>query len=498
MTVTSYDPATGRANGGVEETPEHGVAAAVARANAAAPHVAAVPPAERRDWLRAVAAALEEHQGELVSLADSETALGTTRLEGEVLRAAGQLRFYGEVAAEGSYLAAALDEPAGAAPALARVNQPLGPVAVFGAGNFPFAFGLLGNDFGSALAAGCPVVAKAHPAHPLLSVRLAELATRALAQAGAPDGVLETVTGLRAGIDLVRSDGIAAVAFTGSQSGGMALWKAAAERTRVVPVYAEMGTVNPVVITRAAVHRLDEIAAGLAGSFTLGHGQFCTKPGLALAPHGSGAAEAVAKALRAAAPHPVMLTEGIAAAVRAGLEEIAAAGGRVIEEAGGDGDGWTAPAAVVEAPLAALMPGSRLLEECFGPVVIVAEYGDDEELVAVLTRLQGALAASVMTGGPGDDDPRTGALVRTLADRVGRVAVDDWPTGVAYSWAQQHGGPWPSTTDPRSTSVGAAALDRFVRPVTYQSVPDPWLPPALRASNPWRLPRRINGALRPA
>ncbi|MQY10088.1 Alpha-ketoglutaric semialdehyde dehydrogenase [Streptomyces sp. RB5] len=493
MSITSYDPTTGLPGGTIEETPPDEVTAAVARSAAAAPWVAGAAPAERRGWLYAVAAALEEHRGELAALAQSETALGLPRLEGEVLRAAGQLRFYADVAVEGSYLAATLDEATATAPALARVNQPLGPVAVFGASNFPFAFGLLGNDFASALAAGCPVVAKAHPAHPLLSARLAALAADALERAGAPLGTLSTVTGMQAGIDLVRADEITAVAFTGSQGGGMALWRAAGERERVIPVYAEMGTVNPVVVTPAAVSRTAEVAAGLAGSFTLGNGQFCTKPGLALAPAGSGFAAAVAQALRAVAPDPVMLTSPIAAAVRAGLGELTAAGGRPVETAGGEGDGWRAPAAVLEADAAALVPGSRLLAECFGPVVIVAEYRDQTELASILDRLQGALAASVITAGA--DDPHAPALVRTLSAKVGRVMVDDWPTGVAYTWAQQHGGPWPSTTDPRTTSVGAAALDRFVRPVTYQSIPDAWLPPALQPANPWHLPRRINGTV---
>ena len=202
-------------------------------------------PRQRRDWLHAVAAALEENTAELVELAEVETALGDTRLTSEVSRAAGQLRFYGDVAAEGSYLAATLDRPTSTTPGLARVNQPLGPVAVFGASNFPFAFGVLGNDFGSALAAGCPVVPKSHPAHPLLSDRLAEVARAALLDAGAPDGSLEMVVGYDAGLALVRDEGVAALAFTGSQAAGLALWRIANERRTVIPTYAGMGTVDP-------------------------------------------------------------------------------------------------------------------------------------------------------------------------------------------------------------------------------------------------------------
>lgn len=496
MTLTSYDPRTGRPAGEVAESTPEQVAQTLARAATAAPAVAAASPRERRGWLRAVADALEADLAGLVALADAETALGEARLEGEVRRTAGQLRFYGDVAAEGSYLSATIDHATGTTPALARVNQPLGPVAVFGASNFPFAFGVLGNDFGSALAAGCPVVAKAHPAHPRLSERLVALAAEALRAAGAPDGTLGAVAGMRAGADLVRADAVAAVAFTGSQAGGLALWRLANERERVVPVYAEMGTVNPVVVTPAAARsRMDDIASGFVASFTLGAGQFCTKPGLLLAPAGAGAAAAVARALREAAPSPVMLTEGIARAARRGIEELAAAGATVVAETDGHGPGWSAPAAVLETRVSALVPGSRLLEECFGAVVVVAEYDDRAALADTVAGLQGALAAAVMTDGT-DADPDAADLLGLLAPKVGRVMVDDWPTGVAFTWAQQHGGPWPATSDPRSTSVGAAALDRFVRPVSYQSVPDGWLPPALRADDPWRLPRRVDGVLR--
>jgi NADP-dependent aldehyde dehydrogenase len=488
VTEISHDPRTGRVNGEVAESTADEVRAAVTAASTAAPATAAVPPAVRRDWLAAIADALEAELDELVALADAETALGTTRLAGEVQRAAGQLRFYGEVAADGGYLGAAIDT---VGQRLARVNVALGPVAVFGASNFPLGFGVLGNDTASALAAGCPVVVKAHPAHPLLSRRLAELAHAALAAAGAPTGAFGMVVGAQAGVDLVRAPEIAAVAFTGSQAGGLALWRIANEREVVIPVYAEMGTVNPVVVTQAAAGRMAEIATGFVGSFTLGAGQFCTKPGLLLAPAGAAAAQEVAKALRAAGPAPIMLTSAIADAVRSGVDELVAAGGRLVDVVEPSGAGWSAPAAVIEADSAALRPGSRLLAECFGPVVVVAEYDGAPERDAVLARLQGALAASLVTDGPGD--PEGAELARRLAGRVGRVVVDGWPTGVAYTWAQQHGGPWPATSAPAATSVGAAALDRFVRPVAFQDVPDAWLPPPVQDANPWRVPRRIDG-----
>lgn len=496
MSVVSYDPATGHENGRLEDSTPEEVAAALARAVGAAGEVAGTAPAVRRAWLAAVAEALEAQADDLVALADSETGLGRARLEAELARTAGQLRFYGDVAAEGSFLGVTIDQARDAQPFLARVRMPLGPVAVFGASNFPFAFSVLGNDTASAIAAGCPVVVKAHPAHPLLSHALARLARQALAAGGAPAGLFALVSGHQAGVDLVRAPETAAVAFTGSQAGGLALWRLANERERVVPVFAEMGTVNPVVVTPGAVPRLAEIAAGFVGSFTLGSGQYCTKPGLMLVPAGSGAADAVAAALREASPRPVMLTAGIAAAVRAGLDDLVAAGAEVVGLVEAGPDGWSAPAAVLGATLEQVRPGSRLLEECFGAVALVVEYADEDELADALGRLQGSLAGSVFTAdGP---DETAGRVVALLAPQVGRVTVDDWPTGVAYTWAQQHGGPWPATSAPAATSVGAAALDRFVRPVAYQSARDEWLPPAARSDNPWSLPRRVDGVLQAA
>ena len=493
----SHDPRTGEALGQVPGTPPDEVEAALSRAADAAPAVAATSPAERAGWLRALADAIEDPATapRLVALADRETALGEPRLSGELARVAAQLRFYAEVAQEGSWLRATVDHPTQTTPWLGRVQQPLGPVAVFGASNFPFAFGVLGNDTASALAAGCPVVAKAHPAHPLLSVELGRLATEALGEAGAPVGAFGLVAGFSAGTALVTSRHTAAVAFTGSQQGGLALWRLANERDVVIPVFAEMGTVNPVVLTHAGAARLGEVASGFVGSFTLSAGQFCTKPGLLLAPAGSGAADALGRALEAASPRGWLLTEGIARAAATGVEELVAAGARVVAQVPMADDGWAAPTTVLSVPADALGRGSRLLEECFGAVALVVEYTDDEELRSALAVLPGSLAATVITGGA--DDPDASFAVETLTRTVGRVTVNDWPTGVAFTWAQQHGGPWPATSDPRATSVGAAALDRFVRPVAYQSVDDAWLPAPARADNPWRLPRRVDGALEP-
>ncbi|HVU90953.1 MAG TPA: aldehyde dehydrogenase family protein [Jatrophihabitans sp.] len=466
------------------------VDAAVTAASGAAAAFADTPPKTVAGWLDAIADAVLAAREELAELADAETGLGPERLTGEVERTANQLRFYGSVAREGSYLGATLDT---APVALARVQRPLGPVAVFGASNFPFAFGVLGHDTGSAIASSNPVVAKGHPAHPGLSRRLAGLAADALQSAGAPAGTFGLVTGFDAGTELVRHPGIKAVAFTGSERGGTALWRLANERAErgaaVIPVYAEMGTVNAVVVTPgAASSRADSVAGGFVESFTLGMGQFCTKPGLLLAPAGAGLPAAVAAAV-AARPGGVLLTEAIADACRDGVDRLVAAGATV-RARGADGNrGWAATATVLEVPASALTAGSPLLAEVFGPVALVVEYRDAAELDAVIAQLPGALAAGVQAA----DDEDVAVLVAALGAKVGRVVFNGWPTGVATTWAQQHGGPWPATTVPSATSVGAAALGRFLRPVAYQGLPDAALPPALRAANPWGIPRRVDG-----
>lgn len=491
---TSWDPRTGHAAGKAPTSTTEEVESTLAAAARSAEAVAATSPQDRAQWLHSIADALEAPgtAAELVALADRETALGEPRLSGELARTASQLRFYASVAQEGSYLRATLDHATATSPALARVQVPLGPVAVFGASNFPFAFGVVGNDTASALAAGCPVVAKAHPAHPLLSALLAHVVVGALEAAGAPAGTFGLVAGFSAGTAIVTSRHTAAVGFTGSQRGGLALWRAANEREVVIPVYAEMGTVNPVVVTAAAAAaRMPEIARGAVGSFTLGSGQFCTKPGLLLAPSGSGAAAQVAAALQEAQPAGWHLTGPIAAAAEDGLADLVRAGARLVAQTPGPPSGWAATPTVVSARPSDLRRGSRLLEECFGPVLVVAEYADSAELDDVLAELQGCLVASVMSDGT--DDPDVAPLLHRLARLAGRVSVNDWPTGVAWTWAQQHGGPWPATSVPAATSVGAAALDRFTRPVTYQGVPDAALPPPLQADNPWRLPRRVDG-----
>lgn len=465
----------------------------VSAAAGAAAQLASLAPSVRAGFLQALADALIDHAPVLAALAQEETGLGLPRLDGEIARTANQLRFYAEVCIEGSWLDATLDFATETAPDLRRVQTSLGPVAVFGASNFPFAFGTLGNDTASALAAGSPVVVKGHPAHPKTHDALMHLAVQALTEAGAPAGTLGAVTGLTAGQQLVLADEIAAVAFTGSEAGGMALHRLAGTRTNPIPVYAEMGTVNAVVLTTSAVDRLAELAQGCLGSFTLGLGQFCTKPGLILAPADSGFAARLSAELHAAPPAGVLLTVGIHDAFATGIQDLLAAGAQVAARTD-DATPIGPSVYVLTADASLLHSGSALLRECFGPVVLVVEYADEFQRDALIAALPGALTASVMTGE--SPDPEVAELVGLLAPKVGRVSVNAWPTGVATTWAQQHGGPWPATTDAAATSVGAGALNRFTRPVAYQGVPAAALPMPLRDRNLWRIVRRVDGRVR--
>ena len=493
---TGHDPRTGTAHSEVPHTSLEEAARVVAAAAGSAPLIASTAPAVRATWLESIAASMEKHADELVALADAETALGEARLAGELAKTAASLRFYGSIAVDGAFLQATIDSVGDPAPLdLRRMRLPVGPIAVFGASNFPFAFGVLGHDTASAIAAGCPVVVKVHSAQPRLGVRLGEIARAAAAESGAPAGLFAVVLGRSAGLALVDAAPIAAVAFTGSQSGGMALVQRANQRLRPIPVFAEMGTVNPAVVTPAAARaRMRDVAEGFAASFMMGTGQFCTKPGLLLAPAGSGVSIQVAAAL-GDQPAGWLLTEAMASDFSRGRTSLIEAGALVAGEGKSHPAGFAAVPTVFTARVEDLTPGSPLLEECFGPAAVVVEYADLDQLRDVLARLQPSLAAAIASAGA--DDADLPWLVQQLSAQAGRVVVDGWPTGVANSWAQNHGGPWPATSRPDATSVGAAALDRFTRPVAFQGTPDAALPPALQAANPWAVPRRVNGRTSP-
>lgn len=453
----------------------------------AAPGWAAAPPATRAAALTSVAAALEDARADLVALAGAETNLGAARLDGELTRTTFQLSMFADLVRAGAQYDARIDRPdpgwpTGPRPDLRRYRTATGPVLVFAASNFPFAFSVAGGDTASAWAAGCPVVVKAHPGHPRLSRRTAE----AIRAAGLPDGVFGLVEGEDAGVAALRHPGIAAAAFTGSQRGGLALARIAAERPVPIPFYAEMGSVNPSVVTpRAADARGDEIVQGYAASLTLGAGQFCTNPGLLFAP--AALADRLARRVRDV-PDAPMLNDRIRSAFTAGADALAARPG--VRRLVWPGDASSTAPRLLAMDLDAFkadVPAAA--EECFGPLGLVVAYERLPDLTGVLAALPGQLTASLHA--EPDEAADLAALAAVLAGRAGRVLWNQWPTGVSVTHAMQHGGPYPATTAPSTTSVGTAAIDRFLRPVAFQGWPRELLPPPLRDDNPWNVPQDV-------
>jgi NADP-dependent aldehyde dehydrogenase len=459
----------------------------------------------RAAFLRTAAEELEAARDALVETADAETALGPVRLTGELARTCYQLRAFAGIVDEGAFLDVVVDHPDDTAtppvPDLRRYKVPLGVVAVYSASNFPFAFSVPGGDTASALAAGCPVVVKAHPDHPALSELVAAVLRRAAARHGVPAGVVGLVHGFDAGVELVRHPLVAAAGFTGSVRGGRALFDAAAARPVPIPFHGELGSLNPVVVTEAAAgERAEAIGAGLAGSMTLGVGQFCVKPGLVLAPAGA-AGDRLVKSLTDAVSDTeagVLLDRRMRDAFVAGVTERAQLPDVESPVTPGAGGEHTVSAGFLTVPAGRLTAEGEhdlLLEECFGPVTVVARYQDDAEARAVLSRLPGNLTATVqLSEEEARGEGRGAEILAELTPLAGRVLVNGWPTGVAVAPAQHHGGPYPATTS-TSTSVGGTAIERWLRPVVYQNTPEALLPPELRDDNPLGLPRRFNGAL---
>lgn len=465
-------------------------------AAAAAPVWRRADASTRAAWLRAAADALDAHTDELVAIADDETRLGETRLRGEVGRTTGQLRLFAAVVEEGSYLELTVDDADPSAtpprPELRRILTGVGPVAVFAASNFPFAFSVAGGDTASALAAGNPVIVKAHSGHPRLSERTAAIVATALEAAGAPRGSLGLVEGREAGNALVRHPVIQAAGFTGSLSGGRALFDLANGRPDPIPFYGELGSVNPVVITPAALAaRGETLAQGLVGSFTLGVGQFCTKPGVVFVPAGGGFEELVAGFVAGAAGGP-LLTDRITDAFPSGVAHLESDPSVTVVAHGLPAeDGAARPVVLSTDASAVAARPATLLEECFGPVTLLVRYSSSEDLLAALDAVPGSLTATLHSE-PGDD---VAAVLSVLERTAGRVLFAGWPTGVAVTWSQHHGGPWPATTS-LHTSVGATAVRRFLRPVVFQDAPEPLLPHVLRDAVLETLPHRRNGVLR--
>lgn len=454
---------------------------------------------QRRDWLHAIAAKLEEHSAELVSLAMAETHLKKERLEGELVRTCFQLRSYSDAALAGHWLDARIDtalpdrKPA-PRPDIRKLMVPIGPVVVFGASNFPFAYSTAGGDTAGALAAGCPVVVKGHPAHAQTSERVADLILESAAEHGLPEGVFVHVhgAGFEVGEALVKHEVTKAVAFTGSYSGGRALYDWAAQRKEPIPVFSEMGSINPVFLLPGKLKAsAAEVAKMYASSITISVGQFCTNPGLLIgidSPELDGFIHQLGNLITAIAPD-TMLHPGIAKAFtekrRAALSQKGVTTEATSKEAAGLNQGTPTLASVsgrvfLENPL--------LHQEVFGPYSLIVKCADEVEMVEVARHLEGQLVGTVMA--TDEDYLAHGDLMDAIRSLCGRFILNNVPTGVEVCFSMQHGGPFPATTDSRFTSVGSDGIKRFARPIAWQNFPDHLLPDALRNSNPlgiWRL-----------
>lgn len=480
-TLNSINARTGELQGAplTASTAEH-IDTAVRAASSAFEGWSSSDGSRRAALLRALAEALEGDREALVACADSETALGPVRLNGELDRTAFQLRRFADLADRGAPFER-LDDPAVAGgppvghPAMVRQGVPLGPVAMFAASNFPFAFSVLGGDTASALAAGCTVVVKAHPGHPSLSQRVFGLIQQVLKAQGLPAGLIGMVqgAGVEVGVELVRHPLIAAGAFTGSTRGGAALQAVANARPRPIPFYGELGSINPVVaLPSVLAARGAELATTLAGSIAMGCGQFCTNPGLIVlidGPESDAFVSQLVETLGTQKPHP-MLTAGMRTAFDAGVRQQQELGAKPLVEASGEG---LAPGPkLLEVTAQRFLERSGLRDEVFGPSSLIVRATSVAEVLSVLAAVGGSLTVTLW--GAEEDTPDNRALVRGATAIAGRVLFTGVPTGVAVTAAQQHGGPWPASTAPMTTSVGDAALERFLRPVCLQDAPA-WL-----------------------
>ncbi|HEY7884481.1 MAG TPA: aldehyde dehydrogenase (NADP(+)) [Cellvibrionaceae bacterium] len=479
------------------------VSAAVSAAQAALGPFQNTPPADRARFLETIAEEIMALGDALTQRVSAETGYPLARAEGERARTCGQLQMFARYVAAGEHFDARIDtaDPARQPlpkPDIRYMNQALGPVVVFGASNFPLAFSVAGGDTASALAAGCPVLVKGHSSHPGSCELVAQAIARAAEKTAMPAGVFSLLMGegRTVGSALVSAPEVKAVGFTGSFSGGMALYRLANERPEPIPVFAEMGSVNPVVVLpQALATNADAIARGFVASLTLGTGQFCVNPGLLLAIKGP-SLEAFINATNealAATASGIMLNQRICEAYQEGLDAFKATPGveALAEGVEGTGEGYHCQAALLKTSAKTFLHTHNLHEEIFGPTSLVVECDDHTELLAVLNSLRGQLTGTVHAG-EGELEQYPG-VVDVLRARVGRLVFNGFPTGVEVCPSMVHGGPFPAATDARFTSVGTAAIERFLRPVCFQDVPDAYLPEALKNNNPLGLTRLING-----
>lgn len=502
-TFRAFDPAAGKELEPVVHSASAGeLERAVQLAASAAPAWARLPGTGRNRFLRLIADKLDAKSGVLAARAMEETGLPLARCTGEVARTTGQLRLYGETAAKGDWLDARIETALPDRKPLPKPDhrsmlRPLGPVVVFGSSNFPFAYSVAGGDTASAFAAGCPVIVKAHPAHPGTGELVGQLIVEAVKECGLPEGTFSLLfdAGFEAGQALVKHPLVKAVGFTGSLKGGRALVDLAAARPEPIPVYAEMGSINPVFILPGALaDRSATLVDGLHASATVGVGQFCTNPGLIVLQR-SAAAEQFVQALAAklsATPEGAMLTAGIRKNFAANTATRAKQPGvKTVAEAKYAAVCGAAPV-WFETEAATFLKNHSLSDEIFGPSALVVWCRDEAEILQVAGHLEGTLTATLHAGAAeaaGQD-----GLIALLATKAGRLILNSYPTGLEVSSAIVHGGPYPSTSDGgRSTSVGTRALNRWTRLVCYQNFPDGLLPVELQNANTLGLMRLVNG-----
>ncbi len=500
---TTVNPATGESlTPSFSSADRDAVSAATALAQAAFPAYAATDLPTRAAFLEAIADNIVAIGDDLIVRAMAESGLPRARLEGERGRTVGQLKLFAQVVRQGDWLDATIDPALPdrtplPRPDLRRINVPVGPVAVFGASNFPLAFSVAGGDTASALAAGCPVIVKGHPAHPGTGELVARAIAAAVASSGLPAGVFSYLPGDTndLGGALVADPRVQAVGFTGSRGGGLALMRIAAERAQPIPVYAEMSSINPVIVFPAALAaRGSEIAAGFVQSLTMGAGQFCTNPGLILALDSPELDAFVAEAGRLlSGTQPLtMLTPGIHASFDKGVEALATHDAvRTIARGCPSAGPNQAVGALFETDASHFLADRALGHEVFGSSSIIVRCRDLDELAQVIAGLEGQLTATLQLDAA--DEPAAATLIPVLAQRVGRILANGWPTGVEVCHAMVHGGPYPATSDGRTTSVGTLAIDRFLRPVAFQNLAPTLLPVAVRDGNPWDIARRVDG-----
>jgi NADP-dependent aldehyde dehydrogenase len=475
---------------------------AVATAGAAFDAYRSVSPRRRAEFLERIAEFLLEARGELVDRAALETGLGRARLEGEHARTVKQLRLFARELRLGEHEGVRIDHARGegatiASPDIRQRRIALGPVVVFGASNFPLAFSTAGGDTASALAAGCPVIVKGHNAHAGTAELAGQAVTLAVQQCELPAGVFSILfgSGTEIGQALVAHPGVKAVAFTGSQAGGTALMRTAAARPEPIPVYAEMSSTNPVVVLPGALAAdVQAVAAGFIASLTLGAGQFCTNPGMVFVPRDETAlGDAIADGLSEATGQ-TMLTADIRTAYETGVERAGGHGAELFAR-GQEGATANAPApALFRTTASHLQAVPGLHDEVFGAAGLLVSYRSVTELISTLEGLPGQLSISIHAA-PSEHDV-VQRVLPTLERKAGRIVLNGWPTGVEVNDAIVHGGPFPATSDSRTTSVGSLAIERFQRPVSYQGFTADLLPEAVRDDNPLHLPSRVDGELR--